>query len=46
MIVMKNVYHVCDSATVNPHIGLIINQAEYILFCLAVFQVINEKQSL
>ena len=29
---MNTVYHFYDSDTVNPHIGFIINQAEYILF--------------
>ena len=37
LIVMNTVYHFYDSDTFNPHIGLIINKAEYILFvCLAV----------
>ena len=45
LIVMNTVYRACDRDTANLHFGLIINQAEYILFFSAVLWVINEKQS-
>ena len=41
---MNTFYHVCDSNTIIPHNGLIINQVEYILFVAAI-QVLKNNYS-
>ena len=47
LIVMNTVYRACDRDTANPHFGLIINQAEHILFVPLFFGLyVNEKQSI